>query len=110
MKNDQIFLKHICESIDNIYEFLKDTDRKGFAENKILINAVVRELEIIGEAANKLSSEFRESHTEIIWRNLIDMRNVLIHEYFGVIPESIWETYKKDLPELKEKVDRLIIE
>ena len=110
MKNDLIYLKHIRDSINDIDEAIAGTTYEQFLENKILLKAVVRDLEIIGEAAGKISLEFRDANMQIPWRDMIDMRNVLIHEYFGVIPETVWKTCTENLPELKTTVDELLSE
>ena len=108
MKNDSAYLKHIRDSIKNIRDFVDDADFEGFSKNKMMVSAVVREFEIIGEAASNLSDEFRQSHMEIPWRDMIDMRNVLIHEYFGVIIETVWKTIEKDLPELESMINKIL--
>jgi len=70
----------------------------------MLLDAVVRKLEIIGEATNNLSDTFKDSHPEIIYRDIVDMRNFLIHEYFGINPKVVWDTCKTDLPVLKKQL------
>lgn len=110
MKSDQIYLKHIRDSIQDIGEAINEISFESFANNKIILKAVVRDLEIIGEVSNKLSQEFRDSNSHIPWRDMVDMRNILIHEYFGVIPESVWKTCRIDLPKLKKNIERLIVE
>ena len=74
----------------------------------MMIAAVVRELEIIGEASNNLSEEFREQYSDILWRRMKDMRNFLIHEYFGVNLKVVWDTCKDNLPELKQFISRVL--
>jgi uncharacterized protein with HEPN domain len=74
----------------------------------MMIDAVVRELEIIGEASNNLSEEFREQYSDILWRRMKDMRNFLIHEYFGINLKVVWDTCKKDLPELKTFIKKVL--
>ncbi|MFA6047385.1 MAG: DUF86 domain-containing protein [Parcubacteria group bacterium] len=108
MRNDLTYLKHINDSVNNIINFSSGADRAEFDKNRMMVSAIIRELEIIGEAANNVSSEFREAHPEIPWRDMIDMRNVLIHEYFGVIVETVWETCRKNIPELAENVSKII--
>lgn len=110
MKNDLVYLKHIRDSIDDINEATVGITYETFLGNKILLKAVARDLEIIGEVAGKISSDFRDANPQIPWRDMIDMRNVLIHEYFGVIPETIWKTCTENLPELKTDVDELLSE
>ncbi|MZP42635.1 DUF86 domain-containing protein [Heliobacterium gestii] len=73
-----------------------------------LQDAVIRRLEIIGEASNKLSREFQRTHADIPWSMIISMRNILIHEYFGVDLDVIWDTHVYNLPELKDKIVRLM--
>ena len=72
------------------------------------VDAVVRELEVIGEASNNLSEEFREKRPDVFWRRMKDMRNFLIHEYFGVNTKIVWDTCKNDLPILKSFVDKVL--
>lgn len=110
MKNDLTYLRHVDDSIKNIGIFINGTSHDDFIKNKMMVNAIVRELEIIGEAANNVSFEFREAHPEIPWRDMIDMRNVLIHEYFGVVVETVWETCQKNIPELANSVSKIISE
>ena len=74
----------------------------------MILDAVVRELEIIGEASNNLSEEFREQYSDILWRRMKDMRNFLIHEYFGGNTKVVWDTCKKNLPELKRFVTDIL--
>jgi uncharacterized protein with HEPN domain len=75
MRNDKTYLAHIREAIKSIEEYLKGINYDGFVANKMIIDAVVREMEIIGEASNNLSEEFRESYPDIVWRRMKDMRN-----------------------------------
>ena len=70
--------------------------------------ALTRHLEIIGEAAVQLSDEYKHSHPEIPWRRLADFRNVLIHEYFAIDPQLVWEIIEKDLPTLKKQIETLV--
>ena len=100
MNEDIIYLRHILEAIESIAEYLKDFDQEAFIKDKKTIDAVVRELEIIGKAANNLSEEFKNSHSDIPFRDMTDMRNMLLHEYFGVDAKIVWDTCKKDFPPL----------
>jgi len=108
MKNDRAYLIHIREAIESIEEYLENVTYHNFASSKMIIDAVVRELEIVGEASNNLSDEFREKHPEILWRKMKNMRNFLIHEYFGVNTKIVWSTCKEDLPKLKKLIDDLL--
>jgi uncharacterized protein with HEPN domain len=101
MKDDKTYLRHILDATDRIESYIGDTTYDTFTSKDMMIAAVVRELEIIGEAANHLSESFRKAHSDIQWRRITAMRNYLIHEYFGVNVEVVWSTCKNNLPKLK---------
>lgn len=101
MKNDKTYLEHIIEAINSINDYVGDSDYEAFSDNKMVVDAVIRELEIIGEASNNLSEKFKKDNPEMPFRDAIDMRNLLAHEYFGVNTKVVWETCKSDLPALK---------
>jgi len=73
-----------------------------------MIDAVVRELEIIGEASSNLTEEFRTKHPDLPWRDAIDMRNFLIHEYFGIRTQVVWDTCREDLPLMKRLISKFL--
>ena len=108
MKNDKLYLRHINEAIESIEEYLHGVSFERFVSNRMILDAVVRELEIIGEASNNLSDEFREEHVDIFWRQIKDMRNFLIHEYFGVNEKIVWDTCKNDLPILRKFISTIL--
>jgi uncharacterized protein with HEPN domain len=108
MKNDRTYLIHIRDAIETIYGYLHNVSYESFNSNKMIIDAVVRELEIIGEASNNLSEQFRQNHSEIQWRRMKNMRNFLIHVYFGVNTKVVWDTCKNDLPILKDSIESWI--
>jgi len=104
MKDNLIYLQHIRDSIRKIERYLKGVSYEFFAKNDMVLSAVIRELEVIGEAANNINENFRIRHPEIPWDKMIGMRNRLIHEYFGVNKKIVWETCKTDLKDLKKAV------
>lgn len=108
MKDDLVYLQHILESIDKINRYLKDTSYDSFMFNDMQVDAVVRELEVIGEAANNVSEQFKAKHLNLPWREMVGMRNRLIHEYFGVNTKIVWETCQSDLKELKNLIKPLV--
>ena len=108
MKDNLFYLHHINEAINHIDSFIDDSDFESFESDRMMINAVIKELEIIGEAANNVDKSFRNNHPEILWRKMIDMRNFLIHEYFGIRKKLVWDTCKNDLPELKDVVNKIL--
>lgn len=110
MRNDRTYLTHIRDAVETIEEYLKGVTYEQFTSNKMIIDAVVRELEIIGEASNNLSQQFQQDHTKIQWRRMKNMRNFLIHEYFGVNTKVVWDTCKNDLPALKTFIEEVLNE
>jgi len=105
MKSDNAYLEHILDAINSIESYVGNADYETFKNNEMVIDAVIRRLEIIGEASNNLSEKFRRDNPELPHRDAIDMRNFLIHEYFGVNTEIVWKTCKNNLPELKKFVE-----
>ncbi len=108
MKHDCVYLRHMLEAIEKIERYLAGTDYETFSRNDMMIDGVVRELEIIGEAARNLSAAFVEEHAEIPWRRMMAMRNILIHQYFGVNLKVVWDTCHSNLPQLKSFVQNLL--
>jgi len=103
-KDDLVYVDDILEAMQKIKRFCKGMREKDFAENEMMRDAVVRNLEIIGEAASRLSASFRNKHKEIEWRKIIGMRNRIIHAYDVVDYKIVWNVVKADLPELEEKL------
>ncbi|MBO4751412.1 MAG: DUF86 domain-containing protein [Bacteroidales bacterium] len=101
-------LRHIVGSITHIEDFLRGKTLEQMKADVMCYHAVVYNIMVIGEAANLLTKEFRESHSEIPWRQIIDMRNVLVHGYYNTSPLFVWETYTNDLPILKQQVEKYI--
>lgn len=110
IKDNSIYLRHILEGISHIEQFLEEIGHSEvvFSDNLHWQNAFVRELEVIGEAANKLDKEFTDQHSDIPWENIIGMRHKLIHDYFEVKMELVWDTVTIDLPLLKPKLASLV--
>lgn len=109
-KDPKIFLKHILESIAWIEKDIKDLSEEEFFEygNVPIQDAVIRRLEIIGEAIRSLPNDLRQKYPEIPWQDIMDMRNKLIHKYFGVDLNLVWGVIKKDIPSLKEHIKKML--
>jgi len=101
---DRARLNHILDSIVEIETYLFNVDFETFIENSMMRFACIKQMEIIGEASNHISEELKVLFTDIEWNSIKGMRNVLVHEYFGIDTRLIWEIIKYDLPELKTKV------
>ena len=91
-----------------VLEFTCDITWDQFRVDDLVQNAVMRQIQIIGEAARKVSIEYQEYHPEIPWQKIIGMRNKLVHEYFRIIPERVWDVVQKNIPELKRLVEPLV--
>lgn len=100
-KDDTIFIRHMLDAINLIESYLQNKDYKDFKNNRMLQDAVIREIEIIGEAAKNVSADFRKKYPDIPWRSIAGMRDKLIHGYFGIDLGAVWDTAIKDLPRLK---------
>lgn len=105
---NKVRLLHIIDAINEIEIYLQDSDLENFVNNSMMFNATLRQLEIIGEASNRLSEDLLAENPSIPWARIIGLRNLVIHEYFGVDDLTIWNVIKINLPELKEKVTLLI--
>jgi uncharacterized protein with HEPN domain len=108
MKRDEPYLQHIYDSISDIEKFIKNISKDQFFENKEKQYAVIRALEIIGEATKNISRELKAAYPKIPWKTIAGMRDKLIHEYFGVKLERLWEVIQKDLPALKEQISKVL--
>ena len=111
MKNsfgDKIRLQHIHDAIKEINSYTANISFEEFQSNSMMIYASVKQLEIIGEAASKITKHFMKLYSEIEWREIIGLRNLLVHEYFGIDEEIIWGIIDKDLPDLQIKVDKIL--
>jgi uncharacterized protein with HEPN domain len=109
-KDEKVFIKHILESICLIENYTRELSKKEFLGLVEKQDAIIRRLEIMGEAVKNLPLELRERYPGIPWRRIAGMRDVLIHEYFAVELELTWEVIQRDLPELKKSLLKILEE
>lgn len=107
-RDELIYLQDIVESIIKISVYTSGFDKQAFLENEEKQDAVIRRLEIIGEAAKKISPETRSKYPNLPWKEMAGMRDVLIHEYFGVSPTIVWNVINNELSHLKVEIERII--
>jgi len=104
----QDFLRDILDSIDKILTFTENVSFDDFKKNTMMEYAVVRCLEIIGEAAMRLPPPIKNKYPNVPWKDMVAMRNKVIHEYFGVDSEILWQTVKDDIPALRPLIKEII--
>lgn len=102
-----LLVADMLERIDRIARYMRGLDHDTFVEDERTIDAVVRGFEVIGEAARRLPLEFKARHGEIPWHQIAGLRNRIVHEYFDVDLELVWEIARTELPRLKVSLTRL---
>ncbi len=103
----RLFVDDIKDSVDAIFSYVHLMSFEDFIDDRKTYSAVIREFEIIGEASKHLPSVLTENYTEIEWRDIKDFRNLLIHQYFGIDHQIVWNTILKDLPKVKQVIDSI---
>lgn len=108
-KSPSVYLQHILESTGHIQDFLQSVKVEQFLTNRLVQSAVIRELEIVGEAAGKIEDEFRETYPNIPWRMIVAMRNRLTHEYWDTDLVKIYNICTGELLELKKDIEAIML-
>jgi len=105
---DKVRLQHILDAMLEVENYIERAEFKDFESNSMMRFACIKQLEIIGEASNHISEEIKSLFSNIEWAQIIGMRHVFVHEYFGVDSLLVWEIIKNDIPELKIKIGEII--
>ncbi len=110
MRDYTLYLRDILDAMDAIEKFVEGVEFDEFKRDDKTSSAVIRKFEIIGEAAKKVSEEIKNKHTEVPWKEIAGMRDRLIHFYFGVKYELVWDTIKDVIPKIKPLIRRILEE
>ena len=102
-----LLLDDICEALDRIEQYISGMSFDVFSKDRKSVDAVVRNLEIIGEASNRLPADFKDSHSQIEWHKVVGLRHRIVHEYFGIDLQIVWQILQKDLPSLREAISQI---
>ena len=108
MERDPAYLLDILEASKVALSYIQDVTEESFNDRTQLQDAVIRRIEIIGEAARRVSAKTQNAHPDLPWHEMIGMRNLLIHDYDGIDLGMVWQTVKKDLPRLIEAIQKII--
>jgi len=108
MWRDDAYMLDMLLAARKVQNFTRNVGWEQFRDDDLLQNAVMRQIQIIGEAARKISQHHKDSHPGIPWQAIIGMRNRLVHEYFDIIPERVWEAVETGIPELIRLVEPLV--
>ena len=107
-KDNLVYIRHVLEAIGQIETYLNGVDFVSFSANRMIFDAVTRQLEIIGEASSRIDDQFKKLYPDIPWRKVIGTRNKIIHEYFNIDKNVVWQTCQEDIPELKSIFQNII--
>ena len=108
MRPEKLYLVDIVEAAASIERFLSGISQDEFDEDDLRQSAVLQKLTVIGEATARLPAEFRESHTDVEWRDIVGFRNIAVHEYFAVNWSIVWIAATQDAPQLRAQIEAIL--
>jgi len=107
IKEDLAYIEHILDCIRIIKEFSNGLSLREFKTNELVQDAIIRNIEIIGEASKKISNETKQTYNKILWKEIAGMRDKLVHDYLGVDVFVVWKTIKEDIPTLERQISEI---
>lgn len=108
MWRDEAYMLDMLMAAKKVKDFADGVTPEKFKTNELLQNAIMHQIQIIGEAARKVSQEYKSAHPKVPWRAIIGMRNRLVHEYFDIIPERVWDVVQNNISELIQIIEPLV--
>jgi uncharacterized protein with HEPN domain len=103
-----VFVEDILSSMEKIERYISNSDYETFKENEMIVDAIIRNLEIIGEASKNIPDDIRKRYSDIPWKRMVGLRNIAIHEYSKIDLKMIWKIIKKNLPETKQEILKIL--
>lgn len=107
-RDDQVYVGHMLDTANKAINFVQDLTRKDFDNNELLRLSLTHLLQIIGEAARRVSPEFRAAYSQIDWKAIVGMRSKVVHDYLNVDEDIVWDTVTNELPSLVEELERIL--
>ena len=107
-RNYLMYLEDILMAIRKIERYTRNLNFKVFSSDEMIIDAVIRNFEVIGEASAKIPKNIKERYPDVEWKEVIGFRNILIHDYFGVDVEAVWDTIQKNLPGFRKNIMNVV--
>lgn len=107
-RDDSVYLRHILDAIDKINQYLTGFDLTSFLQDSLVQDGVIRQIEIIGEAARNISPQLLDQYPNISWQDIIGMRHKLIHDYMGIDLKAVWDTAVDDIPVFKNQTEKIL--
>lgn len=108
MWRDDAYMLDMLLAARKVQRYTRNVNWERFRDDDLIQNAVMHQIQIIGEAARKISRQYKDAHSEIPWQMIIGMRNRLVHEYFDIIPERVWDVVERDIPELIRLIEPFV--
>ncbi len=106
----RLYVVDMLRAIEKIEHFTEGFDLASFSGSELVVDAVLRNLEVLGEAARNVPEEVRKAHPEIPWGRIVGLRNIVAHAYFGVDLENVWKIVRENVPEVRPSVEALLVE
>ncbi len=107
-RDDTVYLAHMLMSISKIMRYSEGKNYSDFIQNEMLQDALIHQVQIIGEASSRVATEIKKKYKEIPWIDIKNMRNKLVHDYFGVDIDEVWKVVQKDLPDLRQQIKKVL--